>query len=96
MLLECFGPLKAGLLEVCSFDGSSTLAFISDDAFKGDYSCAATARVHGSRPRCGGLRHSSSTHNAIRSSATQGLCQKSFLSLYEGVGDKIIYYFKIL
>lgn len=37
------------------------------------------------------------TYNAIRSSATQGLCQKSSLStaLCEGVGDKIIYYFKI-
>lgn len=42
-------------------------------------------------------RHSTCTHNAIRSRVTQGLSHKSSLStaLYEGVGNKIMCYLKI-
>lgn len=34
MLLVCFGPLKASLLEVSTFDGSSTLLLFQNVYFK--------------------------------------------------------------
>lgn len=61
------------------------------------YSCTATAWVHRSKPWCSKLRHSTCTHNAVRSSVTQGWCHKSSLAtaLYEGVGDRFICYLNI-
>ncbi len=92
MLLECFGPLNASLLEVCTFDAYSTLLLLFQKVeFKGEfssYSYAAIAWVHRSKPWCSRLRHSTCTHNATRSSVTQGLCHKSSLStaLHKGSG----------